>query len=217
MRLHSARPAPLSPWLLFMPSDPTITDVEPKRLEEAASAHTRPTSRARMTSAHGRPTAAFLMAHPAHFIALGLGSGLAPKAPGTVGTLWGWLAYLVLAMWLTPAQLGWLIAASIPVGWWACTVTARNLNRPDPGHIVWDEIVAIWIVLWLAMPMGFWGQCIAFALFRFFDAVKPQPVKWADQLFKGFGPQGGWGIMFDDLVAAFCTLLTIALWRHFFF
>ena len=71
------------------------------------------------------------------------------------------------------------------------------------------------LVLWLVMPTGFWGQLIAFALFRFFDAAKPQPVKWADRCFKGFGWRGGWGIMFDDLVAAFCTLLVIALWRHF--
>ncbi|MEG1373627.1 MAG: phosphatidylglycerophosphatase A [Comamonas sp.] len=155
-----------------------------------------------------------MLAHPAHLIALGFGSGLGRIAPGTIGTLWAWLAFLVLQLWLTPAQMGWLIAASIAVGWWACTVTARHMRVADPGHIVWDEVVAMWIVLWLTMPMGFWGQFIAFALFRFFDAAKPNPVKWADRLFKGFGPRGGWGIMFDDLVAAFCTLLVIALWRY---
>lgn len=162
------------------------------------------------------PSVKFMLQHPAHMIALGFGSGLPRIAPGTVGTLWAWLAYLVLALWLTPTQIGWVIAASIPVGWWACTVTAKHMRVADPGHIVWDEIVAMWIILWLCMPMGFWGQLVCFALFRFFDAVKPQPVKWADQLFKGFGPRGGWGIMWDDLVAAFCTLLVIALWRHFF-
>ena len=162
------------------------------------------------------PSVKFMLQHPAHMIALGFGSGLPRIAPGTVGTLWAWLAYLVLALWLTPTQIGWVIAASIPVGWWACTVTAKHMRVADPGHIVWDEIVAMWIILWLCMPMGFWGQLVCFTLFRFFDAVKPQPVKWADQLFKGFGPRGGWGIMWDDLVAAFCTLLVIALWRHFF-
>ena len=192
-----------------------ITDVEPKRLTphpetSASSAQDSP-----HTATPVRPTVGFMLQHPAHVFALGFGSGLARKAPGTVGTLWGWLAFLVLQMWLSPAQMGWLIAISIPLGWWACTVTARNMRVPDPGHIVWDEIVAIWIVLWLAMPMGFWGQLIAFGLFRFFDAAKPQPVKWADRLFKGFGPRGGWGIMFDDLVAAFCTLLVLAVWRHF--
>ena len=162
-----------------------------------------------------RATRAFLFVHPAHLVALGFGSGLSPVAPGTVGTLWGWLAFLVLQMWLSPWQMGWLIAASLPVGWWACTVTAKHLGVADPGSIVWDEIVAIWLVLWLAMPMGFAGQCAAFALFRYFDAAKPGPVGWADRLFKGFGWRGGFGILWDDLVAAFCTLFVMALWRHF--
>jgi len=157
----------------------------------------------------------FLFAHPAHLIALGFGSGLARKAPGTVGTAWGWLSFLVLQMWLLPAGIGIVIAVSLVVGWWACTVTARHMGVSDPGAIVWDEIVAIWIILWLAMPMGFWGQLAAFALFRYFDAAKPGPVKWADGRFKGFGWRGGFGILFDDLVAAFCTLLVIALWRWF--
>ncbi len=162
-----------------------------------------------------RPSVRFMLAHPAHFMALGFGAGLAPKAPGTVGTLWAWLAYLVLQLWLTPYQMGWLIVASTVVGWWACTVTARNMRVSDPGPVVWDEVVAFWLVLWLAMPLGFWGQCVAFALFRYFDAAKPGPVGWADSAFKGFGWRGGWGILFDDFVAAFCTLLVIAAWRFF--
>ena len=191
----------------------TITDVEPKRFTDTArhAEMNGPTP----PPAIPHPGVRFMLQHPAHLIALGFGSGLGRVAPGTVGTLWGWLSFLVLQLWCTQAQLGWLIAASIPVGWWACTVTARHMRVADPGHIVWDEIAAIWLVLWLAMPMGFWGQLIAFGLFRFFDAAKPQPVKWADQRYKGFGPRGGWGIMFDDLVAAFCTLLVIAIWRHF--
>ena len=163
----------------------------------------------------GRPLHRFLLAHPAHFIALGLGSGLARVAPGTVGTLWGWLAYLVLQAWLAPLGMGVLIGAALLGGWWACTVTARHMGVADPGAIVWDEVAAIWIVLWLAMPMGFWGQLAAFALFRYFDAAKPGPVAWADARFKGFGWRGGLGIMLDDLVAAGCTLLCLALWRHF--
>ena len=156
-----------------------------------------------------------MLAHPLHWIALGFGSGLSPKAPGTVGTLWAWVAYLVLQLWLTPQAIGIVIAVSIPLGWWACAASARNMGVADPGSIVWDEVVAFWIILWLVMPTGFWGQLWAFVLFRFFDAVKPQPVRWADQCVKGFGWRGGWGIMWDDLVAAFCTLLVIALWRHF--
>lgn len=155
----------------------------------------------------------FLWSHPAHLIALGFGSGLAPKAPGTVGTLWAWVAWLVLQLCLSPFEQGLLIALSIPLGWWACTITARHMNISDPGAIVWDEFIAMWMILWLIMPAGFWGQLSAFVLFRFFDAVKPGPVAWADQLFKGFGWRGGWGILFDDFVAAGCTLLLISFWR----
>ena len=160
-----------------------------------------------------RPGPRFLFSHPAHLIALGFGSGLSPVAPGTAGTLWAWLAYLVLQAWLSPAEIGLVIAASLAVGWWACTVTAGNMRVLDPGSIVWDEVVAFWLVLWLLMPAGLGAQLAAFLLFRFFDAVKPGPVAWADDLFHDFGWRGGFGILFDDLVAAFCTLLVLALWR----
>jgi phosphatidylglycerophosphatase A len=160
-----------------------------------------------------RPTWRFMLSHPAHWIALGFGSGLSPAAPGTAGTLWAWLAYVLLQHWLEPLAIGGVIAASLAIGWWACTVTAQHMRVLDPGSIVWDEVIAFWIVLWLVMPTGFWGQLLAFALFRFFDAVKPGPVAWADNLFHGFGWRGGFGIILDDLVAAFCTLLVIAIWR----
>ncbi|MFZ2386410.1 MAG: phosphatidylglycerophosphatase A [Polaromonas sp.] len=164
-----------------------------------------------------------MLAHPAHFIALGFGSGLSPVAPGTAGTLWAWLSFLVLQQWLSPVQIGWLIAASIPAGWWVCTVTARNMRVLDPGSIVWDEIAAFWLVLWLVMPTGLPGQAVAFALFRYFDAAKPGPVGWADRLSHGVDPAtdrhawtwAGFSIMIDDLVAAGCTLLVIAIWRFF--
>jgi phosphatidylglycerophosphatase A len=160
-----------------------------------------------------RPGLRFLLAHPAHCIALGFGSGLSPVAPGTAGTLWAWLAYAVMQLWLSPAEIGWVIAASLPIGWWACTVTASRMRVLDPGAIVWDEVIAFWIVLWLVTPAGWLAQLVAFLLFRVFDAVKPGPVAWADDLFHGFGWRGGFGIIFDDLVAAFCTLLLIAAWR----
>ena len=160
-----------------------------------------------------RADARFMLSHPAHCIALGFGSGLSPGAPGTAGTLWAWVAFLVLQNWL--ADPGWavLIGISLPIGWWACSVTARNLGVADPGCIVWDEVVAFWIVLWLVMPVGLLGQLVAFGLFRYFDAAKPGPVAWADRAFKGLGARGGFGIMFDDLVAAGCSLLLLALWR----
>ena len=123
-----------------------------------------------------RPGARFMLSHPAHFVALGFGSGLSRVAPGTAGTLWAWLAFWALQPWMNDARWAVLIAVSLPVGWWACTVTARNMRVLDPSSIVWDEIVAFWLVLWLVTPAGFWGQLVAFALFRFFDAAKPGPV-----------------------------------------
>ena len=154
---------------------------------------------------------ATLLKHPAHLVALGFGSGLSPIAPGTSGTLWAWAAYLVLQTWFTQAQIGWVILGALLVGWWACTVSSDLLGMADPGMIVWDEVVAFWLVLWLWMPASGWSQLWAFVLFRFFDAVKPGPVGWADRIFKGRGWVGGWGILFDDLVAAFCTLCVLAL------
>lgn len=165
-----------------------------------------------------RATWRFLLAHPAHVLALGFGSGLSPFAPGTVGTLWAWLVFVLLEPHMGVTHWAVLIGAALVLGWWACTVTARHLAVADPSAIVWDEVVAFWLVLWLVTPAGFWAQLVAFALFRFFDAAKPGPVAWADTLFKGRpgGPVGwaqGLGILLDDLVAALCTLLVIALWR----
>ena len=161
-----------------------------------------------------RPSARFMRGRVAHWVAFGFGSGLSPVAPGTVGTLWAWLVWDVLSGWLSPWAMGWLLAASLPVAWWASTVTARHLRLADPSAIVIDEIVAFWLVLWLLLPAGFWAQLAAFALFRFFDAVKPGPVGWADRLLHNArGWRGGFGIVLDDLVAAFCTLLVIALVR----
>lgn len=160
-----------------------------------------------------RPTAGFMAKHPAHWIALGFGSGLSPKAPGTVGTLWAWASWWFFHDQLTQSQWGWLIVLATLVGWWACKITAENMRVADPGAIVWDEVVAFWLILWLLAPSSFVTQLCAFALFRYFDAAKPGPVAWADRLFKGFGWRGAFGILLDDFVAAFCTLICFALWR----
>jgi phosphatidylglycerophosphatase A len=167
-------------------------------------------------TAIARPTARFMLRHPAHWLALGFGSGLSPKAPGTVGTLWSWLSFLVLSQWLSQAQWGLVIAGSLLIGIWACTVTAQHMGSADPGAIVWDEVLAFWIVLWLLTPAAWWVQLAAFALFRYFDAAKPGPVGWADRRYKlrpgqAIGWRQGFGILFDDLVAALCTLLVIAI------
>ena len=162
-----------------------------------------------------RPTVGFMLAHPAHWIALGFGSGLSPVAPGTAGTLFAWAVYGFIAQWFGPMGMGLVILASALVGWWACTVTAAHMRVLDPGPIVWDEVIAFWIILWLVMPTGFAGQLAAFVLFRILDSVKPGPIAWADDLFHGFGWRGGLGIILDDLVGAFCTLFIIAVWRFY--
>lgn len=160
-----------------------------------------------------RPTPGFMLAHPAHAIALGFGAGLSPVMPGTVGTALGWVSYLVVAQWFTPGQMGLCILAATLVGWWACTRTAHDMNVLDPTSIVWDEIISFWIILWLVMPAGFGAQLAAFLVFRAFDMFKPGPIGWADRLFNSFGWRGGFGILLDDFVAAFCTLVVIAAWR----
>jgi phosphatidylglycerophosphatase A len=165
-----------------------------------------------------RPDRRFLLEHPAHLVALGFGSGLSPKAAGTVGTLWAWAVFLLLHPWLDEWQWAVLLLLSLGLGWWACTRSAQALRQSDPGAIVWDEIVAFWFVLWLVMPTGWLGQLAAFGLFRLFDITKPGPVKWADGVFKAragdaIGARQGFGILLDDLVAALCTLIVVALWR----
>jgi phosphatidylglycerophosphatase A len=170
-----------------------------------------------------RPSARFMLSHPAHFVAMGFGAGLSPVAPGTAGTLWAWAAFVALQPWMSDVRWAGLIALSLLFGWWASTVTAKNMRVLDPSSVVWDEIAAFWLVLWLVTPTGFLGQAVAFALFRFFDALKPGPVGWADALFHDVKPdrdpaawrKAGFGIMLDDVVAAACVLLVIAIWRFF--
>ena len=167
-------------------------------------------------AASARPTLAFMLRHPAHWVALGFGSGLSPAAPGTIGTLWAWAMFLVLSLWLTPALWGWAVLAALLGGLWACTLTAQHMGSADPGAIVWDEVVAFWLVLWVLTPAPLWAQGLAFVLFRYFDAAKPGPVGWADRAFKlragrAIGWRQGLGIVLDDLVAAACTLVVMAL------
>ncbi|MDO9091320.1 MAG: phosphatidylglycerophosphatase A [Rubrivivax sp.] len=170
-----------------------------------------------MTVGSQRVSARFMFRHPAHGLALGFGSGLSPKAPGTVGTLWAWVSFLVFSHWLGPVGWGLLIAAGTLLGWWACTLTAQHMGVADPSAIVWDEVVAFWFVLWVLMPASWLMQLAAFVLFRYFDAAKPGPVGWADRHFKlrpgqAIGWRQGLGILLDDAVAALCTLLSLAVW-----
>jgi len=156
-----------------------------------------------------RPTLRFMLASPWHLIALGAGSGLPRAAPGTWGTLLAWLLFLRLDQSLGPWTWSLVVAAMLAVGAYAAQVTGARLGVADSGHIVIDEIVAFWIVL-LLLPghaaRGGFLLVAAFALFRFFDIVKPPPIRALDARFKN-----GAGVMADDLVAAFYTLLVLAI------
>lgn len=155
-----------------------------------------------------KPDTRFLVARPAHFIALGFGAGLAPKAPGTFGTLAALpLYWLLLQAGLGLPALLFVIAAGFALGVWACAVTGKNLGVADHGGIVWDEVIAMWLVLAFT-PASWLGWLIAFGLFRFFDILKPWPIRFFDARLKN-----GFGVMFDDLLAALYALLIIKGWQ----
>jgi phosphatidylglycerophosphatase A len=158
------------------------------------------------------PNVRFLFSHLAHFISLGFGSGLIPLTPGTMGTLAGWMVYAGLTRaWpqlFTPTVWSVMIVAGFLIGIWACERTGRDMGKPDHGSMVWDEMVAFWLVLVFITPASLVMQLAAFLLFRFFDIVKPPPIRYFDGLWKG-----GFGVMWDDVLAAFYTLLVLAIWR----
>jgi phosphatidylglycerophosphatase A len=157
-----------------------------------------------------RPTPAFAYSHPEHVIAFGLGTGLARFAPGTCGTLAAWAPGWLLAG-ANPAVVLLLVAALFLLGVWACGVTGRHLGVHDHGAMVWDEIVAFLLVA-AVLPRSLEWQVAGFVLFRGFDIGKPPPIRWIERRW-----QGGFGVMFDDLVAAGYTLLVLALVKRLFF
>lgn len=141
---------------------------------------------------------------PSGFLAFGLGAGLSPRAPGTVGTAAGMLLAFPLAG--LPAWAGLLLVAlSFLAGIYICDRCSRNLGIHDHGGIVWDEFVGIWLVLVL-VPFQWAWWLASFIAFRVFDIVKPWPIGWLDRKV-----HGGFGIMLDDLIAAVYALATLAL------
>ena len=148
------------------------------------------------------PTLRFLVSHPAHFIALGFGSGLAPRAPGTFGTLVALPLFWLLQLTSLPTQLV-TVAAAILIGIWACGITGQHLGVHDSGHIVWDEIAAFLLVLIFTPARAMW-MVYAFGLFRLFDIWKPFPIGLLDRRVKG-----GLGVMLDDLLAAGYALIVL--------
>jgi phosphatidylglycerophosphatase A len=157
-----------------------------------------------------KPTLRFMLSHPAHVISLGLGTGLAPFAPGTFGTLLG----LFATRWLQPMVgdevffIG--LAAGFMISIWAAGVTGRALGESDHGSIVSDEVIAMALITAM-LPGAMWKQAWAFLLFRLLDIRKPGPIGWADRNVKG-----SFGVMLDDLIAAAMTLFVFALWIRFF-
>lgn len=141
--------------------------------------------------------------HPIHWLAVGLGSGLPTRAPGTWGTLGGLIIFLP-SLWLSWQWVALWVVLGALVGPYICGRTARDLDCGDHGSIVWDEWAGIWIALALA-PATWWGWALAFALFRLFDIVKPWPVDRLEKL-----QPVGLGIMADDLMAGVMAAIPIA-------
>ena len=145
-----------------------------------------------------------LLRNPIHLLALGFGSGLAPRAPGTFGTLvavpivWGVMQFGFAA------HVAFAIVATA-AGIWLCGESARRLGVHDHPGIVWDEITAFMIVLFFTPNTLMW-QAVAFLLFRVFDILKPGPIRYIERMFRG-----GFGVMVDDLVAAFFALICLVL------
>lgn len=151
-----------------------------------------------------QPDWRFLFSHPANFLSFGFGSGLAHHAPGTFGTLVAFPMYWYLAPRLSDALFIFMLIWAFAIGVWACDITGRALGVADHGGMVWDEIVAMLLVLFFT-PQGWEWSLLAFALFRFFDIVKPPPIRYFDSNW-----HGGLGVMFDDLLAAGYALLCMA-------
>jgi phosphatidylglycerophosphatase A len=156
-----------------------------------------------------RPSPGFVLAHPAHLIAFGFGAGLAPVAPGTFGTALGWAIGWGLGAFHPTAILAAALVFFV-IGLWACEVTGRHLGIADHGGMVWDEVVAFLLVLAL-VPRELAWQAVAFVAFRFFDIVKPPPIRYFEKRYSG-----GFGVMFDDLIAAGYTLLVLAVAKRAF-
>jgi len=145
-----------------------------------------------------------VFSNPLYVMAFGFGSGLSPKAPGTMGTIASIPFYLLLA------HMGWafyggVVLVAFIFGVYCCGQTAKALGVHDHGGIVWDEFVGFWITMFM-VPAGWFWLLFGFALFRFFDIVKPWPIKWLDN-----SVSGGFGIMIDDVLAGLYALAVLQI------
>ncbi|WP_392566247.1 phosphatidylglycerophosphatase A [Utexia brackfieldae] len=149
------------------------------------------------------------LTNPVHLLAVGFGSGLSPVMPGTMGSIaaipiW-WLFHDIAPLYY------WLIVIVATIfGCWICQKTADHIGKADPGSVVWDEFVGMWIALFF-MPVVSWLWVLAvFVIFRFFDILKPWPIGWFDQKIKG-----GVGIMLDDIIAGIFSVIVIVAIGYF--
>jgi phosphatidylglycerophosphatase A len=145
-----------------------------------------------------------LLLNPVHLLSLGFGSGLSPKMPGTMGTV------VAVGLYLLLPGIGWkiylgIIIVSFLIGIFLCGYTAKTLNVHDHPGIVWDEIVGYFITMFMVPKEWMW-ILLGFVLFRLFDIWKPWPISIADKQLKG-----GFGIMFDDVIAAVFSLIIIQI------
>ncbi|MFT6208468.1 MAG: phosphatidylglycerophosphatase A [Colwellia sp.] len=151
-----------------------------------------------------KSTENFRITNPIHFLALGFGSGLLPKAPGTYGTLAAIPLYLLLAPASVSTYLAIVIIMSI-AGIYICGKAAEDAGVPDHGAIVWDEIVGFLITMFL-IPLTWQSIVVGFILFRIFDIFKPWPISYVDK-----NLHGGLGIMVDDILAGLAALACMHL------
>lgn len=158
---------------------------------------------------HADPALAKLsLKNPIHFLALGFGTGLAPKAPGTFGTLAALPLYFLMMNLSWPVFLAVTAIVTI-AGFWICDVAAKDMEVHDHGAIVWDEVAGMLITM-IAAPVGLLPLVIGFVLFRFFDIVKPWPIKLLDRHVKG-----GFGIMIDDVLAGVFAAISLQAIHYF--
>lgn len=159
-------------------------------------------------SKHRIPSFAELRSQPVLMLGFGFGSGLVKKGPGTAGTLLGLLLFIPLILWSEWAAWVVLIVGTI-IGSAICGKSSELLGVHDHGGIVWDEFIGIWLVLLLLPEQNMWFWVFAFITFRLFDIWKPWPIRWIDQKV-----EGGFGIMLDDILAAFYALGVIWLYQY---
>jgi phosphatidylglycerophosphatase A len=155
------------------------------------------------------PSVKQLLTNPNHFFAFGFGSGLAPKAPGTFGTLAAVPIYWLIQDLAWPIYGTWLIV-TFALGVYWCDRSSKQLGVHDHGGIVWDEFVGYWITMFLAPKSWLW-MLVGFVLFRFFDIIKPWPIGWLDRKV-----DGGFGIMIDDVLAGVYAFIVLQACVYFY-